>query len=1024
MKVTLGKIPVLALLGAGIFATSSVDAQVASAMGKNSEPQGDTVNIGEVTITATGLTTSSRKTGYGVSQVKGKSVVSSGESGLIQALSGKASNVQITRSTGDPGAGAYIQIRGQNTVTGSNQPLIVVDGIPVSNSSIGGDIDGVVQQSRLNDINPADIENIEILKGAAAAAIWGTRAANGVIMITTKKGKKGLKVEVSSTYMLDEINREFAKQSKYGQGVNGNWVANNALSWGDRIADRSGTDEFNTTGRYFEAADGDKYYPIVKKGSKQVYNDANRNQVFRTGTTWNNNVSISSGSDKGSVFFSLSDWNQKGILNGNSDYRRTTGRLNLDYNATEKVIFSLKSTLAKVSSNRIQMGSNLNGLYLGYLRTPADFDNSDWIGTYYNDAGIGTPGSHRGYRRYLGDAVPAYNNPGWTLNEQVNSSDVTRFILAPEVMYKWAKNSNFIARVGYDESSDRRITYFPWRSASSNSNGAFTDNLIRESELSLHLINQSNHKLTKELSLNATLGYLATDRNFYSIGGSALNFIIRDQDRYGFFNATSENMTPFNSVSQVLNNRFYGTFDFAFMDKLFLNLGTAAEQSSTFADRFYSPSASLSYEFTKDVKIPTLSYGKLRASWGQVGVAPPAYIWGTNYVSASSASGWGEVMDASYFGGSIYRSTARGNPDIRPEIKREMELGADLKFLDGRISLGATYYQNKIDGAILAVAVPASTGYTNQWANAAVLSNKGYELDFNLAVIKNDKLTWNIYGNLGSNKNLVESLSGVGNVFLAGFTGSSSRAVEGHQMGALWGGKWQRDADGNLILDANGFPQQAAEEGVIGDPNPTWRGGFGTNLTFKGITMNVLFEACQGNQMWGGTMGVLNYFGTAEHTGNEITVDATKAASLKNVYGESIADVATADANGQYTVRGNIENFGGGDVWLEQGWYTGLGGGFGPVSEQFIYDASWVRLRELSLSYELPANLCRKLHIPGASLGFTGRNLMLWTKSPENGGLEGLDPETNLTGVSNGRGLDYFNNPGTKSYIFSLSIKL
>jgi len=1010
MKKTLQKLSVLGLIGLGLMTVDSVKAQVDS----------DTVKVGEVTVTATGLTIDARKAGFGVSQIKSKNIQTSGESGLIQAMTGKASNVQITRSTGDPGAGAYIQIRGQNTITGSNQPLIVVDGVPVSNSSIGGGPDGVVQQSRLNDINPADIADIQILKGAAAAAIWGTRAANGVIMITTKKGKSGLHIEFSSQLAIDQVNREYTKQSKYGQGSGGAWAANNALSWGDRLADRSGTDQVDETGAYFLADDGTKIYPIVDKGDQTVYNDANRNQVFRNGTTWNNNLSISSANEKGGVYFSVSDWNQQGIMNGNSDYRRTTGRLNFDYNASDKLKLSLKSTMAKVSSNRIQMGSNLNGLYLGYLRTPADFDNTIYSGTYYNAAGEASFGAHRGYRRYMGDAAPVYNNPGWTLNRQVNTSDVTRFILTPEVSYKWMENSTFIARIGYDNSADQRITYFPFNSGASTSNGQYGESVITESELSAHFINQSSHKISDNLSANVTLGYLATDRRSHSIGGSALNFIVRDQDRFAFNNSTTENMNPGVSRAQILNNRVYGIADFAYNDKLFVSLATAAEQASTFSDRFYSPSASLSYELSKDVEIPTVSYAKLRASWGQVGIAPPAYIWGTNYVSAGSASGWGEIMDASYYGGSIYRSTVRGNPDIRPEIKRETEFGVDLKFLDGKISFGATYYMNNIDGAVLAVDVPASTGYTSTWDNAAYLSNRGFELDLNVNVMKTDDFSWNIYGNLGSNKNMVDSLTGSNSLFLAGFTGTSSRAVQGQAMGALWGGQWLRDESGNLILDANGFPQASPEEGVLGDPNPSWRGAIGTNFTYKGLSVNVLFEACQGNQMWGGTYGVLNYFGVAEETANEVTVSAADAANIKNIYGQSIDGLAAANADGTYTVRGNIKDFGAGNVLLDQAWYTGLGGGFGPVAEQFIYDASWVRLRELSLSYQLPASICKALHIPGASIGFTGRNLALWTNAPE----LGVDPETNLTGVSNGRGLDYFNNPGTKSYIFNLSVKI
>ncbi|MCX6177129.1 MAG: TonB-dependent receptor plug domain-containing protein, partial [Bacteroidetes bacterium] len=324
----------LVIVMMGICGFPIANAQTSSPAGKQ---DGDTLNVGTVTVTALGTTKSVRKVGYSVSQVQGKGLVSSGESGVIQALTGKASNVQITKNAGDPGSGAYIQIRGQNTITGNTQPLIVVDGIPVSNSSLGGGVDGVVQQSRLNDLNPSDIESMEVLKGAAAAAVWGTRAANGVIVITTKRGKRGMKVEFSSTLGIDQVNREYEKQSTFGQGSNGKWVANTGGSFGDRIGSRSGSDSVSKSGQRFESESGNIYRPIIKKGDKTVYNDANRDQVFRNGTTWNNNLSISNATDKSSVFFSVADWNQTGVINGNSNYRRTSARLNFTQNMSDKL---------------------------------------------------------------------------------------------------------------------------------------------------------------------------------------------------------------------------------------------------------------------------------------------------------------------------------------------------------------------------------------------------------------------------------------------------------------------------------------------------------------------------------------------------------------------------------------------------------------------------------------------------------------------------------------------------------------
>ena len=1002
------------LLPMGFIFSNGIQAQ-------NDTGPGDTAVIEEVSVTATGMKQSTRKMGYTTSQVQGKRLATSGEGGVIQALSGKASNVQITKNSGDPGAGAYIQIRGQNTITGNTQPLIIVDGVPVSNSSLGGGIDGVVQQSRLNDINPQDIENVEVLKGAAAAAIWGTRAANGVILITTKKGKKGVHVEFTSSLSLDYVNREYEKQGIYGQGSGGKFVANAGGSFGDKIALRSGADSFNMAGAKFVADDGSVYRPILKKGDNKVYNDVNRDQVFRTGVTWNNNISISSATDKSSIFFSASDWNQQGVLNGMSDYRRTTGRLNFVNQANDKLSISLNGFVSKIFSNRIQQGSNLDGLYLGYLRTSPDFDNTDYSGTYYSAAGIPTFNAHRGYRKYLGNTPPTYNNPGWTLNKQTNTSDVTRFTVTPEIGYKYANNSKMTVRVGYDMSNDRRLTYFPVNSASSFANGSFTDEFIQESELSFHAINQSDFKINSDLKINTTVGYLYTSYNLYDIGGTASQFILTNQDRYAFINSTSANKNPFNSVTKTLNNRVYGIADIEYKDKIFIQATLASEASSTYNNRFFSPSASVGYEFTKDMaKNDMLSYGKLRVSGGIVGVAPPPYIWGTNYVNASSASGWGDYMDASQFGGSIYRSSTKGNPNIKPESKTEIEMGADLKFLKNKVSLGFTYYQNKTEGAILAVAVPASSGYSNQWKNAANITNSGLEFDLNVNLMTTKDFTWNLYGNMGMNKNIVESLSGATSVFLDGFTGTSSRAVVGEAMGSFWGGKFMRDESGKYVLDANGFPQQAVSEGIIGNPNPKYRGSIGMNATYKGLTMNVLVETSQGNQMWAGTYAVLNNFGITPETANEVTVSAADAAKIVNVNGKTIDQMVAANADGSFTVRGNLEDFNnnGNKVLLDQSWYTGLGGGFGSVSEHFIKDASWVRIREVSLNYVVPTNICKMMHVPGLTLGFSARNLALWTKFP------GIDPETNLSGVSNGRGLDYFTNPGTRSYMFSLKVNL
>ena len=310
--------------------------------------QGDTELLMEVAVTALGFEQDKDVQGATSSKVEGVALVRSGETGVINGLAGRASGVQISRSSGDPGAGSYIQIRGQSTITGDNQPLVIIDGIPMSNSSIGETAGGVRQQSRLNDLNPNDIANVQILKGAAAASLWGSRAANGVMVITTKKGRNSNKpsISFSSSVSFDEVNVLHPLQTAFGQGSNGVYSPTTSTSWGDKIANRSGgADVFNTAGQYWESGDGTQYYPILQKNSQEIFNDQRVDQVFRTGFFADNNLSLSGGSDDGTYYLSIGNLNQKGIIRGQSDYSRSTFRLNADRKFGKMLSVSTKSSI-------------------------------------------------------------------------------------------------------------------------------------------------------------------------------------------------------------------------------------------------------------------------------------------------------------------------------------------------------------------------------------------------------------------------------------------------------------------------------------------------------------------------------------------------------------------------------------------------------------------------------------------------------------------------------------------------------
>ncbi|MCB0372568.1 MAG: SusC/RagA family TonB-linked outer membrane protein [Muricauda sp.] len=984
----------------------------------------DAQALQEVVLTALGLEKKKDEDLSSSTRVDTEALQRSGESGLIQGMAGKTSGLLITRNTGDPGAGAYIQIRGQNTITGSSSPLVIIDGIPISNFSSTGGTGGVAQQSRLNDINPDDIENITVLKGASAAAVYGSGAANGVIVIKTKgaKGAEGkVTVNIRSSTAIDKINIEHKKQGKYGQGFplwwsTGDpadaatyvWVPNTGFSWGDKIADRNGGDDDVSVGNQrFEAESGNIYYPIVNKNSQEVFNKTNRDQVFGNGLTLDNSINIGFAGNRSRTLLSYSNWDQQGIIQGQSAYNRQTFRINNDLELSDKVRARVNVAYTKIKSQSVQQGSNLNGLYLGYLRTSPDYDNTDYKGTYFNSAGVPTANSHRGYRNYLGSAPPAYNNPGWTINEQTNPNLVDRFIINPELNWDIFKNITLTTRYGLDYYVDDRESFFPVNSAGASSVGGYGKTIIRSKIENYDAFLTAQHIIDPNFNISWIAGVNFQSSLRRSDGAGETNFtnpFVGDLRLTG--NSTAENNAGFVSSRKVRKSGVYGVFNTELFDQLLIELSGRYERPSTLNDGVFYPSASIGWQFSKALgESNFFSFGKFRASYGEVGIEPQPYSGTTLFFGGGAGSTWGDGLAGSLYGNPFTRSATRGNPNLKPEIVKEYEVGMDARFLNNRLSLNATYYSRRTVDALLSIALPASTGFGSQLENAAEISNKGVEIDLGGKIISTNDFSWDINLNFSTNRNIVEDLSGVQSVFLNGFTGSSARVIEGEPFSALWGGKFQRNDDGSLTLDENGFPIADSQEGIIGDPNPDWRGGLGTTLRWKGLTLSAQFETSQGGDMWAGTKGVLYYFGISPDTANE---SVAPAGGLTNYYGVNYPEGTI--------FRGNIGDFGGGPVALDADWYSDLGGGFGAVGEQFVEDASWTRLRELSLFYTIPQRLIKNIGFANMEIGVTGRNLALWTK------FEGVDPDLNLTGASKGRGLDYFTNPGTKSYLFTIKV--
>ena len=981
----------------------------------------DTEQLDEVVVTSLGFTEKRDKLGSTYSVVSTGAVQRSGEATFANALSAKAAGLSVTRSSGDPGAGSRIRIRGANTILGSSEPLIIVDGSPL-NSSItkivngGSSSSGAVNfGSRLNDINPADIASVQVLKGASAAALWGSRAANGVIVITTKEGQSGkAKITFSTTYSFDEISERIPRQNVWGQGQNGIYSPTKAESWGDYIPDRAGgADAVNTSGGFFTSQNGNVYYPITTKNSRETYVEENFNAAFQTGTFIQNDLNISGGNDKNTYFFSLTNLQQEGIIRG-STYDRTNIRFN--YNAKLNDIMDLSNKVAYTytSANMTQGNSNVGGIQLGHLRTPADFDNRDYIGVYTNSSGEEFPRRHRSYRRYLGNNEnPIYNNPLWTTKEQLSLNQVNRITVTPQLTIKPKEWLQLITRANIDFADDRRTFFFPRGSAGSSITinrrvGSYLEDEIATRDYNIDFIGRGEFSLTDNIDLTAIVGWSLNDRKYNRSSGSISDFLVNATKRTTALNSSQESSTFENAKSFTRSNRGYAVLNFGINDELFVNVTGAVEASSTIKGSFFYPAADVAWDFTnRALGSSIISFGKLRASYGIVGVQPAPHRFDTLAEGGFSYSTYSDPLVIDSFGGGFRLDNNLGNPNLKPEMKTEWELGTDLRFFNNDLTFSFTYYNNKIEDILLNVSLSPSSGFSTQYGNFGAMKNKGYEIDLGWNAIQKQDLNLNTTLNWSKNVNEVTDLYGTSVVNMSPGASVQSVALVGSPLGTLFGTGSRTNPDGSFDLDENGFPQITSSFVVLGDPNPDWRAGLGFNLSYKKFNLNVVLEHSQGGEFSPRTLHVLKRFGTTTETANRVTLT------------EPLVNVKGTTFPAGTTVRGNIKDFGGGNVLLDEQWYRrSIGGGFGDNQAYnfSIYDATWTKLREISLSYTLDSpSLKSTIGLSSVRFTLTGRNLININNIP------GIDPEVNQYGTGNALGLDYFTNPQTQSTLLGVT---
>ncbi len=1009
----------------------------------------------EVVVTALGIKREKRSLTYASETINNDQINKSGTGNPLSELSGKASGLTVINSSGDPGGGTYVRLRGVTSITGDNQPLMVVDGVPIDNSINNYDptaatpntsgananlTGGTIPSNRGIDINPNDIESITVLKGPAATALYGIRAASGALIITTKKGNFGSQrtsVSFNSSVSLEKPNRLPDLQTEYGQGGNGQYFGPNSgngnrrVTWGAKIDtlfwDGNGN-EWDPHGNIVGQSD---------PNAKIKVTPYDRYDFFNEGITTNNNISVTGGSEKTSYRVALGNLYQKGII-PLSKYNKTTFGVSGQAKINDKFSIGGGINFIVSANNKIQQGSNTSGVMLALLRTPPTFDNGNGLSDPANNIASYVNASTQAQRSYRGGV--GYDNPFWTVNRNPFYEDVNREYGYVQASYKLLDWMTLNYRLGGDVySQDSKNFYDIGSSAFTAGKGIITDyfNNQYNSDFTVNMQKSFGEKLSGSLLLGHNYFYNKS-KSRLTIGDGLITPTFFD-----IVNALSYSASELDGEKRT--SAIYGQAELSYDNMLFINLTGRRETSSSLPENnrnFFYPSAGLGFVFTqlpglKNSSSSLLSFGKLRLSYAQVGKDAPIQGLQTYYGSTAVADGFtGGVLFPISFNGvptGAYQITSTisviGNPDLQPEKTSSYEVGFDLGFFQNRVNLNATYYYSKTSEAIFTVPYAFSTGFASKLQNAGEVTNKGVEISLNTTPVKTRNFAWDFNLNFSTNKNVVTKLfNGVQKILLAGFTGGEIDAFAGQAFGQIYGGLYQRANGGTdaksltsgelLISDVPGDPGigkpiVSTQNALLGNVNPKWLGTITNSVTFKSLTLAFQIDIKNGGDVWNGTRGALSYFGTSKETANR-----GEPALFQGLLGH-------LDAAGNvvhYAPDGVTEIAGAGgantlETVYDQYYWQNIGSSFIGPSEQSVEDASYVKLRQVSLSVALPKKVLGS-KFNNVSFTVYANNIILHTN------YTGVDPETNLAGPANGQGLDYFNNPSAKSFGARLNIGL
>lgn len=938
----------------------------------------DQKGMNEVIVTALGIQRTAKSLTYSAQRVGGDQINEVRDASFANTLSGKVAGLTITPSANGPGGATRVLLRGNRSIQGTNNALIVVDGVAIDNQTISGEVKddagstnaGQNGSDGLSNINPDDIESMSILKGAAGAALYGSRAANGVIIITTKRGKQGkLSVNLNSGVSAESAFSIPKLQDQYSQGTNGAYTTNTGYSWGAKATGQSVTDWRGQT------------VPL------HTYPN-NIRDFYRTAFSTNNAVGVTTGSDKVQTYLSYANNNAAGIV-PNNRLMRNTFNARVGVNITDKLSADAKATYI-VQNIYNKPGVGGDGLIAANVYSiPTSVNQQDLKAYKTTDiTGVETP-------TFWTSTDPVIMNPYWTLNNTHHDENRSRLIGLLSLKYKFTDWLNIQGRVSSDAYNEFNTTTYANNTVNyaRQPGGYYSEEYNYVSERNFDVLLNGNNSITRDLKVTYNIGSSLLDR------GSRHRITAADGLAYNNKFDLTYGSTLKETVSTVKRQlqSVYGTAQFSYKDFLFLDLTARNDWSSTIPEpySYFYPSVGVSAILSDMMQMPSwVSMARVRGSVTRVGNDADPYLLAQTYTYITGG-----------FGGYIASNSVKMLPTLKPEITSAVEAGTEWRFWNDRLGVDLTYYKTNSKNQLLKVTTPASSGYSSMYMNAGNIQNSGIEVVLSAQPIKTRAFSWNMTLNYALNKNKVISIApGVPFLFLGSTDNvrtATPRVAEGGSYGDLYGYKWQRSSKGQYVVDSTGLPVYTSAISSVGNFNPNYTIGFSNSFTYKGWSLGFLVDGKFGGVIVSGTEAELAYMGTSSYT-TKYRDNASLVLSGVHADGSPNTTAIGAQALWQSVTQGNYAK-----------------------AEFFTYDATNVRLRELTLGYEfkrLPSFL------KAAKLSFVARNLLFLYRGksvldiPGIGKRKlGIDPEASF-GNSNYQGVEYFNLPSTRS--MGLNLKL